>query len=101
MVRRRQRRQWLRIDDSDEALPRELITENGGHIERAERREWVQRAILALDAKHRAVVVLRLINGYSTQETAALLQIPAGTVLSRLSRAEEKLRRHLRPLLDD
>jgi RNA polymerase sigma-70 factor (ECF subfamily) len=30
--------------------------------------------------------------GYSTQETANLLQIPLGTVLSKLARARDKLR---------
>lgn len=44
-----------------------------------------------LDADFRAVVTLRLIEGYSTEETAELLGIPLGTVLSRLARAQKKL----------
>jgi RNA polymerase sigma-70 factor (ECF subfamily) len=54
--------------------------------------EIIQRAVQELDDEFRAVVVLRLIDGYSTAETAAILGIPLGTVLSRLSRAQKKLR---------
>jgi RNA polymerase sigma-70 factor (ECF subfamily) len=57
--------------------------------------EIVQRAVQALDDDFRAVVVLRLIDGYSTAETAEILGIPLGTVLSRLSRAQRKLREAL------
>jgi RNA polymerase sigma-70 factor (ECF subfamily) len=38
------------------------------------------------------VVVLRLLEGYSTRETAEVLDLPQGTVLSRLSRAQEQLK---------
>jgi len=38
------------------------------------------------------VIVLRLIDGYSTDETAKILDIPVGTVLSRLARAQAKLK---------
>jgi RNA polymerase sigma-70 factor (ECF subfamily) len=51
-----------------------------------------------LDDDFRAVVVLRLIDGYSTAETAEILDIPVGTVLSRLSRAQKKLKSLLRPV---
>jgi RNA polymerase sigma-70 factor, ECF subfamily len=54
-----------------------------------------------LDPDFKAVATLRLIEGYSTEETAELLGIPLGTVLSRLARAQKKLRtgleKHLRP----
>ena len=64
-------------------------------LERRERERRVRRAIDRLDGKHRAVVVLRMIEGYSTRETAAILEIPEGTVLSRLSRAMRKLEAEL------
>lgn len=57
--------------------------------------EIVQRAVQNLDDDFRAVVVLRLIDGYSTAETAEILGIPLGTVLSRLARAQKKLREAL------
>lgn len=60
-----------------------------------EKKEIVQRAINNLSDKHRAVVVLRLIDEYSTEETAKILGLPVGTVLSRLARAQAKLKESL------
>jgi RNA polymerase sigma-70 factor, ECF subfamily len=54
--------------------------------------EIVYRALEKLDPKFRSVVVLRLLDGYSTKETAEILKLPLGTVLSRLTRAQQKLR---------
>jgi len=45
-----------------------------------------------LDEKHRSVVTLRMIQGYNTLETANILEIPKGTVLSRLKRGMDKLK---------
>jgi RNA polymerase sigma-70 factor (ECF subfamily) len=59
--------------------------------------EMVRAAVATLPDKHRPVVVLRMIEGYSTRETAQILGIPEGTVLSRLARAMDQLRRHLAP----
>jgi RNA polymerase sigma-70 factor, ECF subfamily len=59
--------------------------------------EIVHLALQKLSEKYRAVVVLRLIDGYSTEETAKILEIPIGTVLSRLTRAQIKLKKHLQP----
>jgi RNA polymerase sigma-70 factor (ECF subfamily) len=52
----------------------------------------VRRAVAELDEKSRSVIVLRLMDGYSTAETAEILKIPVGTVLSRLARAQMKLK---------
>ncbi len=64
----------------------------------AERRRLVEEALGTLDAKHRAVVVLRMMEGHSTKETARALGVPEGTVLSRLARALKKLQPHLEVL---
>ncbi len=66
-----------------------------------EDREMVQRAIQKLESKFRSVVVLRLIDGYSTRETADILNVPVGTVLSRLARAQTKLKEVLSPYIGD
>lgn len=55
-------------------------------------KEIVEKALQLINPSLRAVIVLRMIEGYSTKETAKILKIPVGTVLSRLSRAQEKLR---------
>ena len=61
----------------------------------------IQRAIQKLDPKFRSVIVLRLMDGYSTTETAEILKIPTGTVLSRLARAQKKLKELLSPYIGD
>ena len=58
-------------------------------------REQVRQAIATLPLTYREVVVLRDIEGFSYQEIAAVLDCPAGTVMSRLGRAREKLRQRL------
>lgn len=60
--------------------------------------ELVQMALGQLDPKFRSVVVLRMLQGFSTKETAEALKIPLGTVLSRLTRAQEKLKQELKHL---
>lgn len=60
-------------------------------------KEIINNAIQKLSAKYRAVLVLRLIDSYSTEETAQILNLPAGTVLSRLARAQMKLKEYLEP----
>jgi len=63
--------------------------------------ELVQSALKALKPKFRSVIVLRLIDGYSIQETAQILKIPVGTVLSRLARAQKKLKEILLPVIGE
>jgi len=63
--------------------------------------EVVRNALKKLKPKYREVAVLRLVSGYSIQETAEILQIPTGTVLSRLARAQEMLRKSLRHSRED
>lgn len=68
-----------------------------GRLEGLEARQAVRSAIDELDEKHRSIVVLRMLRGLSTKETAATLGLPEGTVLSRLSRAMKKLEARLQP----
>ena len=58
-------------------------------------REEVRAAIQSLPRPHREIVVLRDIEGFSYQQIASILGCPAGTVMSRLGRAREKLRQLL------
>jgi len=66
------------------------------YAEKADNAEIIEQALAKLPPDYRSVVVLRLIDGYSTKETAQLLKIPLGTVLSRLSRAQIKLKEILK-----
>jgi RNA polymerase sigma-70 factor (ECF subfamily) len=69
-------------------------------LETKERRFKVQHAVLALPPACRAVLVLREYEGLSYQEIADALNIPMGTVMSRLNYARVQLRRTLAPLLE-
>lgn len=60
--------------------------------------ELVQMALTKLDPKFRSVIVLRMLEGFSTKETAEALELPLGTVLSRLTRAQDKLKHELKQL---
>ena len=78
-----------------------LTLQVNDRVEARERARLVHRAIEALPPKHRAVVVLRTIEGYSTEETAEMLGVPYGTVLSRLSRAHTRLKELLQPFIEE
>ena len=89
-LRRRERRRFLfrTIDPGND--PEEPLAERT--VDRFEEEEIIRRALESLSPNFRAIITLRLIEGYSTEETAEILQIPLGTVLSRLRRAQQKLR---------
>ena len=55
----------------------------------------VKMALQKVEANLRSVLVLRMLEGYDTRETAEILEIPQGTVLSRLSRGQQKLKEAL------
>jgi RNA polymerase sigma-70 factor, ECF subfamily len=57
--------------------------------------ERVVRAIASLPPEQRAVVVLRHLLEYTPGEIAALLELPRGTVNSRLRRGLDRLREEL------
>lgn len=66
--------------------------------EKRDAKELVDRALQKLDPKFRIIVAMRMLQGYSTRETAEILELPLGTVLSRLSRAQEQLKEILEKL---
>lgn len=55
-------------------------------------RDRLQAALDGLPADYRSVLMLVVLEGYSYEEVADLLHIPIGTVMSRLSRARQRLR---------
>ncbi len=99
-LRRRQNwtKRFLSRDDETFHLHLPSVQEDGMLDER-ERAALVHKALRTLKPDHRAVVVLRILEGYSTRETAGLLDVPEGTVMSRLSRALDKLEHVLGPIL--
>ena len=69
-------------------------------VERQERATYVRQAVLALPPASRAALVLREYEGLSYREIAETLDIPIGTVMSRLSYARNHLRESLAPYLE-
>ena len=97
-LKRRQRKNlfFQRQTDSDLNIPDKANSNNPN-----ETKEFIQKALRKLEPGFRSVLVLRLIDGYSTAETAQILKLPTGTVLSRLARAQKKLKEILIPLMGD
>ena len=60
-----------------------------------ERKEVLDLALARIDPQLRAIFLLREVEGLSYHEIADALQIPEGTVGSRLNRARRELRQHL------
>ena len=79
------------------------LTDGGPGLEslvsQQERTVLVQIAILSLPDASRAVLVLREYEGLSYQEISSTLDIPVGTVMSRLSYARNLLKSKLEPQL--
>jgi RNA polymerase sigma-70 factor (ECF subfamily) len=55
----------------------------------------VRQGLDRLTEEHRAVLMLGVVEGLSCREMAAVLDVPIGTVMSRISRARRALREQL------
>ncbi len=96
--RKRMRSRFISRDDPMVNLPDPST--DISQSERFDRANLINLAMNQLKPHHRSVVVLRLVDGYSTSDTAEILGIAQGTVLSRLSRAITRLRDILGPILE-
>jgi len=99
---RANRRRLAREGHPDSWLPASAgrvpgsIEENlQGDLEARERTQHLWRAIDALSEKLRIVIVLAGIQEYDVKEVAALLDLPEGTVKSRLFAARQQLKGEL------
>ena len=68
-------------------------------MEREERCRQVRQAISQLPEEHRVVLVLREMDGCCYETIAEILDLPVGTVRSRLHRARMQLREQLKEVL--
>jgi RNA polymerase sigma-70 factor, ECF subfamily len=74
---------------ADTALPEE-------EVESIELQEIIQREISKLPEKYRSVIVLKYIEELSLNEISEILDMPLGTVKTRIHRGREALRHQLR-----
>ena len=104
---RSNRRRMVREDRADSWLPAsagrsdrvEADLQVG--LEARERAEHLWRAIDGLSEKLRMVIVLAGIQGHDIREVAALLELPEGTVKSRLFAARQQLKDELSWMAQD
>ncbi|MHB8137310.1 MAG: RNA polymerase sigma factor [Smithellaceae bacterium] len=73
----------------------------GELLERCELEAQVQKCISVLDEDYREVLIMRDIQGFSYEEIRKVLQIPDGTVKSRLSRARLAMKDCLKEIIGD
>jgi RNA polymerase sigma-70 factor (ECF subfamily) len=105
-IRRRvRRRNWFSLDALQEVLKDsaiQLADPSEGReslMEREQLQEALGRAVATVPEKYRLALVLRDIEGLPYEEIAQVLNIPGGTVRSRINRARSMLKRKLQPLL--
>jgi len=93
--RSRMRRKWYQVLPWPEPAP-QMVAEPEEQPERqmvlGEQRDRILGMIDNLGEKHRLVVILRYYAGLSNEEIARTLNIPSGTVRSRLHIARQRLR---------
>lgn len=97
--RREGRHIVIRGEDAETELGR-MPNKEGDSFKAASRSELSKRlsqALGELTSEHRAVILLREVEGLSYDEISDVLQVPRGTVMSRLHYA----RNHLRSILKD
>jgi RNA polymerase sigma-70 factor, ECF subfamily len=100
-LKRRQtwRARFFSRDDEQEPSVEPLVEQPG--LEEAEKERLIHRVLMELTVEYRAVIVLRMLEERSTREVAEILDIPEGTVMSRLKRGLDRMERRLGPLLND
>jgi len=89
-----------RVDEKDwDRILVDQGTAPDANATQVEEREKIRRALATLSEPHRAIIMLSDLEGLSYREIAEVLNIPMGTVMSRLHNARRRLRDALGPLL--
>jgi RNA polymerase sigma-70 factor (ECF subfamily) len=99
---RRRKRPALSVERAREASgiePMDDADDPAEEVERDERCRQVRHALGQLSEEHRTILVLREIDGCCYDSIAEILELPVGTVRSRLHRARLQLREQLKEVL--
>ncbi len=94
-----------RIGVRDDAVKEPLMPSMGNGnpgktVVRKELTKKINQALDSLPEYHKAVIMLREVEGLSYEEMAQILQVPKGTVMSRLFHARRKMQESLEGYLD-
>lgn len=90
------RKQKNQIDISDVELESNTNLEEEHHKNQIV--QQVRSAFNNMTMEHREIISLVVMEGFSYEAVANILDIPTGTVMSRLSRARQSLRKHLKEI---
>lgn len=109
-IRKHKKMRAVEYDDTfrrrDEANSRTLqgntrALRPDANFERTELHTVLHKALGELTETHRAVIVLREVDGLSYEEIAEVMDCHLGTVMSRLHHARKNLQKALKPYLDE
>jgi RNA polymerase sigma-70 factor (ECF subfamily) len=94
---RRRHRADAAAAEFDETLHSEAIADEhpGSALSLSDSRETLAHALDRLPPEFREVIVLREMEGLSYKEISEVVDVPVGTVMSRLSRARKRLQQAL------
>jgi len=100
--RRRKQRPAVSVEAHQEQTGQEPLDVGmpvSDNLEREERAHLVRAALEQLSEEHRTVLVLREMDGFCYETIAQMLDLPVGTVRSRLHRARHEMRGLLKDIL--
>ncbi len=98
-MRKHKKAQVLDFDEAiahDEDTPDEIVPSTTGmnparNLDRQEMRQMIDTALDTLSPAHRAVILMREVQGLSYKEIAEVTEISIGTVMSRLFHARRRM----------
>lgn len=83
--------QTVPLDEENESAAADAASDVEHLLGRNDARRLINRALDALPLEYREVIVLRELEDLSYKEIADVMEIPIGTVMSRLARARKAL----------
>lgn len=105
LLRQKSRRRGVelkpeRLEETSEVDGCGVVAKPDEAATRQELSAVLHRAMMRLTEKHRAIIVLREVEGLSYEEMAEVLSISKGTVMSRLFHARQNLKALLEPYVE-
>jgi RNA polymerase sigma-70 factor (ECF subfamily) len=102
--RRRREKPAVSVEHARDVLGHEPVDPGaapGAKLEQDERAAQVQAALATLSEEHRSILILREVDGCAYDQIAEILDLPIGTIRSRLHRARLQLRDQLKGIFQE